>query len=97
MLRKYRFSFCLENSITNGYISEKIFDCLYAGVIPLYLGAPNINNYVNKYCFIDLRKFNRIIPCGIRDKKITSIKEIGVKNYKNIEDNIIKNFLNVFH
>ena len=58
MLRKYRFSFCLENSIINGYITEKIFDCLYAGVIPLYLGAPNINNYVNKNCFIDLRKFN---------------------------------------
>tara|TARA_Y100000590_G_scaffold85072_1_gene95103 strand:- start:1493 stop:2110 length:618 start_codon:yes stop_codon:yes gene_type:complete len=44
----------------------------------------------------DLTKFNKIIPCGIKDKKITSLKEIGIKNYENIEDNIVKNFLNVF-
>ncbi len=44
----------------------------------------------------DLTKFNKIVPCGIRDKKITSLKEIGIENYGNIEDNIIKNFLDVF-
>ena len=44
----------------------------------------------------DLTKFNKIVPCGIKDKKITSMKEIGIKNYENIEDNIIKNFLSVF-
>ena len=60
MLRKYKFSFCLENSICNGYITEKIFDCLYAGVIPIYLGAPNIEDYVDKDCFIDMRDFSNI-------------------------------------
>ena len=44
----------------------------------------------------DLTKFKKIVPCGIRDKKITSLKEIGIENYGNIEDNIIKNFLDVF-
>ena len=44
----------------------------------------------------DLTKFNKIVPCGVRDKKITSLKEIGIENYGNIEDNIIKNFLDVF-
>ena len=44
----------------------------------------------------DLSSFNKIIPCGIKDKKITSLKKLGIKNYNNIEKIIIKNFLNTF-
>jgi len=44
----------------------------------------------------DLSLYAGIIPCGIRDKEVTSLKEIGVKNYNNIEDIIIKSFLNIF-
>jgi hypothetical protein len=40
-----------------GYITEKIFDCLYAGTIPLYLGAPDINQYIPENVFIDCSKF----------------------------------------
>ena len=29
----------------------------------------------------DLSKYNKIIPCGIKDKGITSLKNIGVSNY----------------
>jgi lipoyl(octanoyl) transferase len=44
----------------------------------------------------DLSLYKGIIPCGIRDKGVTSLKEMGIKNYSNIEDIIIKNFLNIF-
>ena len=44
----------------------------------------------------DLSKYKGIIPCGIRDKGITSIKEMGIKNYNDIEDVIIKKFLDIF-
>ncbi len=44
----------------------------------------------------DLSKYNKIIPCGIIDKEITSLKELGIKNYKNIDQLIIKKFLNIF-
>ena len=44
----------------------------------------------------DLSKYKGIIPCGIKDKGITSLKEIGVKNFKNVESVIKKKFLNVF-
>ena len=44
----------------------------------------------------DLSKYKKIIPCGIKDKKITNLKEIGKSNYKNIEEIIIKKFLNTF-
>ena len=44
----------------------------------------------------DLSKYNGIIPCGISDKGITSMKQQGIQKYKNIEKIIAKNFLNTF-
>ena len=44
----------------------------------------------------DLTKYKKIIPCGIKDKGVTSLKNMGVKNYKNIDKIIKKNFLNTF-
>ena len=44
----------------------------------------------------DLSKYNGIIPCGIKDKGITSLKKLGIKKYNNIENIITKNFLNIF-
>jgi len=44
----------------------------------------------------DLSKYKGIIPCGIRNRGITSLKDMGIKNYDNIEEIIIKKFLNTF-
>ena len=44
----------------------------------------------------DLSKYKGIIPCGIKDRGITSLKDMGIKNCKNIEEIIIKKFLNTF-
>ena len=44
----------------------------------------------------DLSLYKGIIPCGIRDKGVTNLKKMGVKNYNNIEKVIIKKFLNTF-
>ena len=45
----------------------------------------NINN--------DLKKYDAIIPCGIKDKGITNLYSISNQSYENIEDKIIKNFI----
>ena len=57
-LSDYKFSICYENAqgIT-GYITEKIFDSLAAGCIPVYWGAPNIKDSVPESCFIDRTQF----------------------------------------
>jgi hypothetical protein len=57
VLQRYKFCLCFENMAMNGYITEKLFDCLYAGTIPLYLGAPDIERYVPDNVYIDCRKF----------------------------------------
>ena len=42
---------------------------------------------------IDLKKYEKIIPCGIKEKKITNLIKIKKQNYKIIKDMLIKNFL----
>ncbi len=44
----------------------------------------------------DLTKYKKIVPCGIKNKGVTSFKEIGIVDYTNIDKIIIKNFLNIF-
>ncbi|KAF0208854.1 MAG: glycosyltransferase family 10 [Actinomycetota bacterium] len=57
VLGDYRFSLCFENTAFPGYITEKIFDCLVGGTIPVYLGAPDIADYVPPEAYIDFREF----------------------------------------
>ena len=57
-LSKYKFAICYENAqMIPGYITEKIFDCFFAGCVPVYWGAPNITEHIPQNCFIDRRKF----------------------------------------
>ncbi len=59
ILEQYKFSFCYENVFgIPGYITEKIFDCFFAGCVPIYLGASNVTDYIPKNSFIDKRKFS---------------------------------------
>jgi hypothetical protein len=53
----YRFALCYENQILKGWITEKIFDCLRAGTVPVYWGAPDIEDYVPAECLVDRRRF----------------------------------------
>jgi len=55
---RYKFSICLENIIFPGYVTEKIFDCFNSSVIPIYMGAPDIIDFVPGSTFIDLRDFS---------------------------------------
>ncbi|GAA5163854.1 glycosyltransferase family 10 domain-containing protein [Viridibacterium curvum] len=55
VLSRYRFSICFENTPMRGYFTEKMFDCLYAGTVPIYLGAPDIEQLVPQETFVDAR------------------------------------------
>ena len=45
----------------------------------------NINN--------NLKKYDSIIPCGIKDKGVTNLKEIFDQDYSKLESYLIKNFI----
>lgn len=45
----------------------------------------------------DMSHFNAIVPCGIQNKGVTSLKELGIeKNIKEIDQILIKNFSKIF-
>ena len=41
----------------------------------------------------NIKKYESIIPCGIKDKGITNLMEIKSQNYENLEDRLIDNFI----
>ena len=58
VLSKAKFCICFENARDiDGYITEKIFDCFFAGCIPIYWGDANITQVIPADCFIDFRQF----------------------------------------
>ncbi len=54
-----RYPFCLafENSISPDYVTEKLFDSFDAGTVPIYLGAPNVNEFAPENSYIDAGDF----------------------------------------
>ena len=62
LLRHYRFNLCPENSNWEGYCTEKIFEAISGGCVPIYWGSNNnpepcVLNH-NAICFIDVGKPN---------------------------------------
>ena len=45
----------------------------------------NINN--------DISNYRKIIPCGIKDKDVTTLKKINNQNYNKLSEEIIKNLI----
>eukprot|EP01039_Chlorochromonas_danica_P006314 gene6314-6963_t len=41
VIGRYMFNLAFENSIEDGYVTEKPFDALQSGTVPIYLGDPN--------------------------------------------------------
>ena len=54
----YRFIIAFENAIAEDYVTEKFYDPLLAGAVPIYLGAPNVEDFApGDRCYIDVRDF----------------------------------------
>lgn len=59
VFHKYKFAICFENTRTKrDYITEKIWDCLNAQIVPIYAGAENIRDYIPENCFISFDRFD---------------------------------------
>jgi hypothetical protein len=56
-MRNYKFAMAYENAAFPGYVTEKIFDAFFAGCVPIYVGAPDVADYIPAETFIDRRNF----------------------------------------
>jgi hypothetical protein len=46
-LAPYRFSVVIENSNEPNYFTEKLIDAILCGTVPIYLGCPNIDRFLD--------------------------------------------------
>jgi hypothetical protein len=54
----YKFDLAFENARGEDYVTEKFFDPLVAGSVPVYLGAPNVEEFApGDRCFINTADF----------------------------------------
>ncbi|KAF9106045.1 4-alpha-L-fucosyltransferase [Mortierella sp. AM989] len=84
ILRKYPFSFAAENSNCLSYVTEKIYDILAIGSIPIYLGASDIADYVPEGSYIDFNAF------GSMDELIKYIKTVDRSQFYKWKE-VVKN------
>lgn len=45
VIKHYKFTIAFENVISQDYVTEKFFEPLIAGSVPIYLGAPNVEMF----------------------------------------------------
>jgi hypothetical protein len=58
VLAGYKFDLSFENAIDRDYVTEKFYDPLLAGSVPVYLGAPNVDQFTpGEHCFINAADF----------------------------------------
>jgi len=90
------YNICPENSIYEGYTTEKIFQAFEAGTIPLYWGhdlpEKDILNK-NKYCFCNVEDINTLKQ-QIEDVVSYKMKYIEGKIFNDNAKNIIETYYN---
>jgi hypothetical protein len=57
ILQTYKFSLALENAAVSSYVSEKVYQAMEAGTIPIYWGADDVKDFLPPGSFIDVRDF----------------------------------------
>lgn len=58
-IASYRFTLAFENAVCDDYVTEKFFQPLIAGSVPIYLGASNIDAFApGNNCFINVSDFS---------------------------------------
>lgn len=62
VLPQHKFALVIENEAAPGWITEKLYDTIRCGVVPIYYGAPNVAKYIDPAAFIDLRQYPGYAP-----------------------------------
>lgn len=59
LISSYKFTIAFENAIARDYVTEKFYQPLIMGSVPIYLGAPNIEEFAPAdNCYINVNDFS---------------------------------------
>ena len=85
LLSSSLFCVCIENvRDCPGYVSEKLFDALHCGCIPILLPCNGVSEYLPSECFIDISRFSceREIVCyldALSESELISYRKAGAR------------------
>lgn len=101
-LKDYEFSIVIENEKSKWWVTEKFFDAVAVGTIPIYRGCPNITDYLSGTAIVEFNTINQLaaiiedILVGYRHKH----SKFGIEHNFDVakqfycpEDWLYKNFL----
>ncbi|UJR29852.1 hypothetical protein I4U23_017395 [Adineta vaga] len=90
----YLFTIAIENSINHDYITEKLWHTFVAGSVPIYLGAPNVDDWLpcRTDCIIDLRKFATPKDAALFIKKVAMNRTLYESYHQWRNEPVAENF-----
>jgi hypothetical protein len=80
-LKNYKYHLVIENIQMTHYFTEKLIDCLLTGCVPIYYGAPNIDQYFNIDGFIICKSLEDFQSLKITKEDFENRKEAIVENF----------------
>ena len=91
--KDYKFAICFENSIREGYHTEKLFHAKIAGTLPIYWGHSSVSNDFNSKGFINLNDYESVDELVEYVKKIDQDDDLYNSYIQEplFSDNIISN------
>ena len=94
-IKQYKFVITMENSEEDYYITEKICNGFFAGIVPIYWGSPNVCEYFNRNRFLHLKSesdIENIIEQMINmdDKTYLQMIHSDILVYTNIIDPLVE-------
>ena len=80
-MRPYKFTLVSENSLREGYFTEKLVGALLANTLPVYCGGPDVFKFVNP---------KRFIWCNLttEEQDFMTIRYFDSKLIKNIKEDL---------
>ncbi|MBB5754887.1 glycosyltransferase family 10 fucosyltransferase [Prosthecomicrobium pneumaticum] len=75
VIAAYPFCIAFENAIAPDYVTEKLYDPLLAGAVPIYLGAPNAPAFAPEGSYIDAGRFADMAALAAHLRRLTAERE----------------------
>ncbi len=98
--KSYKFVVCFENSLSPGYITEKLLDAYLCGAVPLYWGDLGNEPHINRKAFINARDFSSLEEFAryvgnLPDEEYKRIHSEPLLNSLPSADNLLKSIRNL--
>jgi len=80
----YKYSFNCENNFINGFVTEKLIDCILCETLCFYYGCPNVTDFINENAFV-------LLDLGRENDSCEERQKLWIKAVEKINDAIKNN------